>query len=69
MAALLAEPEYDIGICAVEVSASKVGHSGSRPSEEDTPPNWTNPSQALREKAIPLPFPAYLTGVPEPRHK
>ena len=67
----MAEPEYDIGICAVEVSASKVGHCGSGPSEEDAPSYHDRPESisAREDDACNRSLPPYLTGVREPRHK
>jgi hypothetical protein len=58
----LAEPEYDIGICTVEVSASKVGHCGSGPSEEDAPSEHDHSeSNSAREgDARNRPLPPYL---------
>ena len=67
----MAEPEYDIGICAVEVSASKVGHCGSGPSEEDAPSQHDcSKSNSEREgNAHNRSLPTYLTGILELRHK
>ena len=67
----MAEPEYDIRIYAEEVGASKVGHCGSGPSEEDAPTqhDCSESNSERKGDARNRSLPPYLTSLPEHRHK